>query len=346
MRIVRIAVVAAALILAFGPLPAEVVESWYSQGLYLRIQNVLTPLSNLVGIAIFDVAVLGLVSFLVFAFVGIVRRFGLRAALVRGALALVTLSCGLYLVFLVLWGLNYRRVPLESKLEFDRSRITHAAVRALAEQAVRNVNAEYAGAQAPSGGPSLEESFIAAQRLLGASRLAVPGMPKRSALQWYFRAAAIDGMTDPYFLEVIINRDALPFERPFITLHEWAHLAGYAHEAEANFVAWVACTRGDALARYSGWMAIYEHAASSLPFGYRVIVSEKLDPGPRRDLARSANRYATSSPVVRTAARDVYDGYLRANRVETGIASYSAVTELIVGAGGEARMKSASVGSR
>ena len=129
--------------------------------------------------------------------------------------------------------------------------------------------------------------------MLGSERLAVPVVPKRSLLERYFRAAAIDGMTDPFFLEVIINPDTLPFERPFVLAHEWAHLAGYANEAEANFVAWLACTQGDAMARYSGWLAIFEHVAASLPRSDRTALAAQLAAGPRRDLVDAAARYAT-----------------------------------------------------
>jgi hypothetical protein len=44
-----------------------------------------------------------------------------------------------------------------------------------------------------------------------------------------------------------------------------------------------------------------------------------------------AARYEKSSPVVREAASGVYDSYLRANRVEEGIASYDAVLRLMLG---------------
>ena len=93
----------------------------------------------------------------------------------------------------------------------------------------------------------------------------MPGVPKRSLLGWYFRAAAIDGMTDPFFLEIILNPDVLPFERPFVLAHEWAHLAGYADEAEANFVAWLTCIRADRAAQYSGWLEAYRYAEAALP---------------------------------------------------------------------------------
>ena len=79
--------------------------------------------------------------------------------------------------------------------------------------------------------------------------IAQTGVPKRSLLGLYFRWAAIDGMTDPFFLEMIVNPDVLPVERPFVVAHEWAHLAGYAEESEANFVAWLTCAHGDARAQ-------------------------------------------------------------------------------------------------
>ena len=57
----------------------------------------------------------------------------------------------------------------------------------------------------------------------------------------------------------------------------------------------------------------------------------ELDEGPRQDLQAMAARYARSSPIVRRAARDIYDEYLRANRVAEGIASYDAVVRLMIG---------------
>ena len=152
---------------------------------------------------------------------------------------------------------------------------------------------------------ALRQSFADAQLRLGAGALAEPGVPKKSLLGLYFRWAAIDGMTDPFFLEVIVNPDVLPVERPFVVAHEWAHLAGYADESEANFVAWLACARGDAAARYSGWLALYAHLSNALPRDDRRVLAETVGPGPRQDLMAINARLLRSSPVVRRAARDV-----------------------------------------
>ena len=309
-----------------------------SRGIYPPIQGVLTSFSNLVPVALLDIAALGLLVVLALGFARRVRASGLVHALVSGVVSLVTLTAVTLLLFFVLWGLNYRRVPLDQKLEYDRTRVTREAALRLGGHALLEVNALYAPAHGLDAGasaksPTLEAAFDAAQRMLGSNRVAVPGVPKRSLLERYFRVAAIDGMTDPFFLEIIVNPDTLPFERPFVVAHEWAHLAGYANEAEANFVAWLACTQGDAMARYSGWLAVFEHVVASVPRPDRTTLTSQLAAGPRRDLQAAAARYARASPVVRTAARDVYDTYLRANRVQEGVASYTVVVRLMLGAG-------------
>ena len=316
---------------ALIPFPAAAIEQLYSTGLYLRIQNVLTTASNTIPIAWLDIAV---ACFLIAAIELIVRRarlFGARNAFGRNLLTAIGAAAWLYLLFLVLWGLNYRRVPLEQKLDYNRARLTRDAAVSFINTAVAAVNEGYTAAhQTGASQDALEAAFADAQIALGAQRLAVTGVPKRSLVSFYFRHAAIDGMTDPYFLEIIVNPDVLPVERPFVVAHEWAHLAGYASEEEASFVSWLTCVRGDATARYSGWLAAYQHTLAALPRNERDGVNP-LDEGPRQDLAAMAARYARSSPIVRRAARGIYDEYLRANRVAEGIASYDAVVRLMIG---------------
>ncbi len=64
-------------------------------------------------------------------------------------------------------------------------------------------------------------------------------------------------------------------------------------------------------------------------------IAPVLDPGPQADFARSRARWTRSQPVVRNIARDTYDVFLRANRVEAGIGSYDQVVRLILGAGAD-----------
>lgn len=325
------ALVLIAVICAVAPFPPETVERLYSTRLYLNVQAILTTASNQYPIALLDVAVGCLLIAACVVVRSRMRSLGFGQAVLWNCVTAVKTAALVYLLFLALWGLNYRRVPLEEKLDYDRSRLTREAAISFANTAVAAINAAYPGAHtSPPDMPALETSFAETQKALGATRMAVTGKPKRSLLTWYFRRAAIDGMTDPFFLEIIVNTDVLEFERPFVVAHEWAHLAGYANEAEANFIAWLTCVRGDAGVRYSGWLAAYEHAMKALTPADRATV-KPLDSGPLQDLRAVSARYAKSSETVRNAARGIYDDYLRANRVAEGIGSYDAVVRLMVG---------------
>jgi len=155
----------------------------------------------------------------------------------------------------------------------------------------------------------------------------VPGRPKPTLLGGYFHQVSVAGMTDPFLLETLIAPDLLDVERPFVIAHEWAHLAGYADESEANFVAWLTCRRGDARARYSAALALIGYAAP------RTALRDALDVGPRIDLYAIRYRYSRTNETLRFAARQGYDKYLKANRVERGVESYDAVVQLILGTG-------------
>jgi hypothetical protein len=325
------AIVVIAVVCAIVPFPAPAIERLYSADWYLRIQGVVTTASNTIPIACLDIAVACLLIAGIELVISRTRVMGAKLAFKRNLLTAAGAAAWLYLLFLALWGLNYRRLPLEQKLDYEQSRLTSDAAIAFANNAVAQVNAGYAAAHAAGfTKDALEASFADTQIALGALRVAVPGVPKRSLLTYYFRRAAIDGMTDPYFLEVIINPEVLEFERPFVIAHEWAHLAGYANEAEANFLAWLTCVRGAPPQQYSGWLAAYQHALLAVPRAQRSAV-KPLDDGPRQDLQAMAARYARSSPFVRRAARGVYDEYLKANRISEGIASYDAVVRLMIG---------------
>src|SRR5688572_8553071 len=111
----RTLVVVIALIAAVVPYPAALIERMYSRGLYPRFQPILTQASNASPVAIIDGVVLLLLAW---GLVSVVRRWrkrGFVPAVVRLFSWTLTTAAAVYLLFLATWGLNYRRLPLESK---------------------------------------------------------------------------------------------------------------------------------------------------------------------------------------------------------------------------------------
>lgn len=332
---------AAALVAAFVPLPRSGVERFYSDGVYRILQPALTGFSNRFPFALLDLLLVGVTAGWLFGAARDAARVpttGLGRAAGRIAMRSVVLASALYVGFLAMWGLNYRRVALADRLGFDAAAVGPHGALILAGRAAERLDALYEEAHragwkdAGVVDPALSTAFEHTQRTLGASRLARPGRPKRSLLDLYFRRASVDGMTDPYFLETLVVSNLLPFERPFVDAHEWAHLAGLADEGDANFAAWLTCVAGPAPIQYSGWLFLYTETVAGLDAAGRLEAAGRLDRGPRDDLRAIAGRIARDvSPRVSRAGWRVYDRYLKANRIEAGAASYATVVKLVLG---------------
>ena len=323
----RLLIAGAAVAAALAPMPRWAVERWYSNGLYPPLQHALTSASNLVPFALFDAIWIGAIAWTALWTYRRLRERPLALSLRRMTAEAATAVSVLYLTFLVTWGLNYRRVPMAERVDFDASRITRAAAGALGARVAAQLNGLYADAhRTPTSTAALADAFASVQHALGERWTVVPGRPKQTLLGAYFHETSIAGMTDPFLLETMIAPDLLDVEKPFVVAHEWAHLAGYADEAEANFVGWLACQRGDASAQYSAalMMIQYLHPANQ-------TLQQALAIGPRTDLYAIRERYAHTSRALQAAARESYDAYLKANRVRAGVVSYDLVVQLVLG---------------
>lgn len=335
----RIALVVVAVVAAIVPVPSALVERAYSASIYRMLQRPLTSLSNLAPFALFDaLIVLSLAGWLLAAVVDGVRRPGWLTFLGRLLLRTAVLAAAFYLVFLVTWGLNYRRVKLADKLQFSEGAITQDAAAAAMTTTVDQLNALYDRAHAWGWRPldeidaDLSSAFSRAALGIGSRTPPVAGRPKATLLDLYFRRAGVEGMTDPYFLETLVQQDLLPFERPFVVAHEWSHLAGYADESEANFLGWLTCLRGSVADQYSGWLFLYGELSRAVPRRDLGRLTAPLGAGPRADLNAMAERYRRQvNPKVSAVGWRAYDRFLKANRVEAGTASYNLVVRLVLG---------------
>ena len=138
------ALVALAAAAAWMPTPPGLVERFYSLRAYAVWQRPMTALSNRVPFALFDVLLVVVIgAWLALAvrdLAGKRRTSALRAA-ARIAVRTVVWAAGLYVIFLLVWGLNYRRTPLVEKLPFDARAVTSDAARSLASTSVEQLNA-------------------------------------------------------------------------------------------------------------------------------------------------------------------------------------------------------------
>jgi hypothetical protein len=363
------AVVAAALILAFTPLSAPWIQRVYANGLHPVLQRGLTRATNLVPFALGDLVFAAAILALSVIWVKSLRaagRIGLARAVGLLLFRTAVLAAGAYLAFLLCWGLNYRRLPLSTKLDDDPARVTPAAARALAARTIRLLDADGALAhQTPWPDDAdlvrlLAPAFDDAARSVGDRRGIVPAFPKTSIGDAFLGASGTAGFTHPITHEVVLDRTVLDCEKPFLLAHEWGHLAGFADESEASFVGLLACARSASpQIRYAGWLALYEQLPSeAVAAGPLAPVAREtgkgsgavvpsvgateagalsdampvLSPLVKADLRAIAARAARRRvPWISRISTRTYDRYLKANRVEAGVASYGLVVRLVLG---------------
>lgn len=337
--LIKIAAIAVALVVALFRPGRITVEHVYGGRVYPTIQANLTSLSNQSPIALIDVALLLVIAGVIAIWVVAIKRAkkkrlrGIGSAMV----STLTVAAVIYLWFLTTWGFNYARQPLETRLPYDRARITPAAVRSLAEFAIAEANRTYAAAHA-AGFPAIDampQPLITAiqevERELGRPRTTVMARPRRSILSPFFRASSVSGMCDPFFLETLLNPDLTGPERPIVLAHEWAHLSGYAPEDEASFVGLLAALRAGPAAEYSAWLDLAMTAADQLQSVTQQLVFKNLAEGPRRDRVAIYQRVIGSRiETVDRMAWATYDQALRSQGVEEGVQSYSRVIELVL----------------
>ena len=327
-----------AVIAALVPIPAWIVDDFYSRDMYMWLQKVTTTATNVLPFALLDV-ILVIVTIAVlrriYRLYHVVRQRGVVDALWEALRRLVRAAAILVILFLWAWGFNYRRLPLDTAIGAVPVR---PAVDTLKQAYLDSAN--LAARLRPLSQPEgrlhsivlvLKDPMNAALQTLSREPIKTFSKPKHSiVLEPYFTAAGITGMMNPLGLETIVSADLLPYERPFVLAHEWAHLSGHADEADANAIGWYACMKGDPTLAYSASLYLMMETAAAMPPDARQELLARVDPGVRSDLDAIANRLSKQSPSVQRTASRVYDEYLRANRVSDGNASYSRALTMIL----------------
>ena len=337
---VRLSVVAPviAVLAALVPIPAWIVDDFYSRDMYAWLQKIMTTATNVLPFALLDVIlVVAILAVLrrTYRLYHVARQRGVIDALWEAVRRIARAAAIVIILFLWAWGFNYRRLPLDG--------VIGAAQVRPAVDALKSAYADSAALAArlrPLSQPEgrlhsivivLKDPMNVALQSLSREPIKTFSEPKHSlVLSPYFTAAGINGMLNPFGLETIVSSDLLPYERPFVLAHEWAHLAGHGDEAEASAIGWYACMKGDPTLAYSASLYLMMESAGALPAEVRQDLYSRVDPGVKADLEAIVARLSKQRPAVQRTASRVYDEYLRANRVADGTASYSRALQLIL----------------
>jgi len=319
--------------------PPAWVEASFSNGWYPRWENFWGAFTPALSFSLGDAVVLaGAVVAIVKIWrnIGRMRRGRFGMPLLRMLVGLGGLA-GLYaLWFYGGWGWGYDRVPLQTRVAYDASRVTQKNVDALRRRAVAELNrlaprAHAFEVDAPRGEALgfelLRNAWLPVVQRLGDRWTPTVGPAKSTLAGFFMDKNGTSGFTNPFTLETQLAPDLLWFERPFSQAHEWGHVAGFNREDEANYIAALTCMRdSDVIAQYSGWFEIFLYLPPLRHYPHKMFVPEVW-----QDFAalRARNLRFVNREFSQLSWQ-MYGGYLKSNRVASGVRNYSEVTHLLL----------------
>ncbi len=329
------------LILSLFPNSVEVL---YSRFLY-RLQTVeslvfgFAPFS--VGEIVIPLAIAGMLAWFIYRLIRVKRYPARFVACVLGILSVISV-CGARFTFA--WGLNYHRATVAQMLRLDiRERPVDELAGLVAFLAVDASNyrallpEDKYGVFDPGPRDDILQDAADACMALGArfSPFDRP-FPKAKPLlsSALFSKMGISGVYNMLFSEANVNVDEPKLLLSSHACHELAHMAGFARENEANFLAFLASRySSDLHVRYSGTVMALIHAENALYerdreiyYEVREIFSDSLE----RDLIDHYNYWHAQEGPVREALEEVNDAYLKSQGEESGIASYGEMVDLLL----------------
>lgn len=325
-----------AFLVAGAPIPPDVLERVYTGHIYAALNLTFVPLVNRVPFAVGDLEALLVAALVIGAWIVALRRA--REPRWRVVLRLIAhtaaVAAAITIAFNLLWGWNYRRAPVSTRIDFDPARVTPAHMSAFAARIGRILNADVGPAHArmatedaPAMRAELQRDFLPVIARLGDPWTPAVTVPKTTLADRLYEMAGVGGQYDPFAFETLLDASFFPFEVPRALAHEWTHAAGFGDEGDANFVGTVTCLRSsDPLIRYSAAYWTY----GELPESDRRRMH--LAPAVLADFRAGSARFLRYyNPRLFDFSWMVYDRYLRTNGVAGGVVSYSNDLRLLVG---------------
>jgi hypothetical protein len=311
----------------------QIAENYYSQKIYPVLAQVISFFSTWFPFSLDDLFYFLLLSTGIVILVLLVLR---KISLKRSGLIVLNVLSAVYVLFYFLWGFNYFRADLNSRLEMTQQKANSEEFLAVFMHLVNATNNSYTSYDdfdRDEIGRLIENSY---RKLAPALKLKYPSGSRRAkyiSLSDFFAQAGISGYFGPFFNEVHINRNLLPVEYAFVLAHEKAHQFGITGEAEANFYAWLVCAKSESKQlQYSANLVAlryFMHHAWHLP-QFKEIVS-RLDDRVKADLQIIRNHWMNlRNEKIESVASRVNDAYLKTNQIEGGIGDYTGVVRHVM----------------
>lgn len=337
-----------------------IVDIYYSSFINKYVVSILSKISGIFPFSLYEVTmyiiVFSIILFIVHIVKALITNRGYLIPLLKKSILniLSIISIG-YFLFIVLWGLNYNRTPLQEtiisnynnsynnnvsfeghtveelanlyKFLIDKTNETRKLVLEN-ENGVMKANSDYKGilSRAQMGYdnivdflPQVGGSYSKAKYIISSNLMCYTG---------------ITGIYFPFTGEANVNVAVPDMYIPSTTIHEMAHQRGYASEDEANFIAYLgSINHPDVDFNYSGYILALNHTTNALysaDYDAYVELSKEISDEVKTDLRYNRDFWKKYEGKVNEISSKFNDSYLKANGVVEGTASYGKMVDLLL----------------
>jgi hypothetical protein len=238
--------------------------------------------------------------------------------------------------FLLLWGFNYQRTPIFKQLNLQPKPLDEQQL--TAELSLTLQLASFDRGRISQDTTALTEvmAYLPLEDLVRGTmkaNLEVLGLnftghprTKQFSPEGFMRRMGILGIYFPFTGESYLDPSLHALEKPFTIAHEMAHSYGVTDEGEANFIAWVICTRSEEpILRYAAHLLLLRYQLRDYhgmdPDG-ALCWMENLPRGIIQDLISIRESAEAYPPIWLALSRKSNDLFLKSQGVKAGIKSY------------------------
>lgn len=328
----------------------DLVEQYFSQGLYAILAPAMTTLTGLFFVSLAEltiiIGILSLILYTVRTVHNAVKDKDRRVyTIYTYVVNICVLASVLYAGFVLLCGLNYHRLPFADTAGLTVRQSSTAELKALCKELAITANKQAKLVPTTNDGTteltlSDYDAATAAVNAMKSMSKDYPFMrglystPKPVSFSKLLSYMHISGSYFPYTFEANYNTMVPDFYLPATMCHELAHQRGYMREDEANFIAYLACRSSDnTYFNYSGTL----HALSlSMQWllsedadGYYTIY-DSLDERIKADFDAYNRFWKKHQGAVSQVSSSVNNAYLKANNQIDGVQSYGRMVDLLL----------------
>jgi len=325
-------------LIAFFP---EVVEQYYSNGLYVYISHFLRIVMGGIPFSVGDLLYGIAILFLLYKLWK--TRNSWKQHWKTNLLQITSWISVLYFVFHFLWGLNYYREPLFEKMQIERD-YSDADLENFTQRLIVKTNEihfeiTHNKCLKVINPKTIDAIFISSSNGYHNLQKEHPFIyshpsKKQSLFSLPLTYMGFAGYLNPFTNEAQVNYKLPRFSLPNVVCHEMAHQIGYASESECNFIGFLAGIKNkDLYFQYSAYSNALRYCLMNIAMKDEakfISFKSKIHPGIIENYKENDAFWKQYDTIIDKGFHAFYDQFLKMNQQKDGMESYSKFVNLLV----------------